>query len=69
MGFNKRYINKENLSFYKKRNIQELISYVKNPDCLIYEDNYSSKICSIILNNNDTIRIQSKLVEIGFYES
>lgn len=68
MGFNKRYISRENLSYYKVKTVKELISFIKNPDCLIIEDSYSEKICNIV-NNTKQEFLYSKLKEIGFYES
>lgn len=61
MGLNKRYINQENL----KRMIQngdkitQIIEYVKKPDILIIEDDFSKKLCNAVLNNEigDLIKI------------
>lgn len=68
MGFNKRYISKQNLQQFKKRNITELISFIKNPDCIIIEDKYSRDICEMVDNFNKQ-KLLIKLKEIGFYES
>ena len=68
MGFNKRYINKDKLYLYKKKNIDSLISYITTSDCLIFEDKYSELICSFVLQLKKT-HLKKKLIEIGFYES
>lgn len=53
MGLNKRRINQENL----KRMIQngstlfEIINYIKKPDVLVIEDEFSRKISNAVLNN------------------
>ena len=53
MGLNKRFINQENL----KRMIQngstlfEIINYIKKPDVLVIEDEFSRKISNAVLNN------------------
>lgn len=69
MGFNKRYINKENLSIFKKKKLSELVSFISKPDCLIIEDSWSSKICDLVNSSNDKVILHNKLKEIGFYES
>lgn len=68
MGFNKRHINKKLLSDYKKRNINDLISFIRNPDALIIEDNFSNKVCNIVLKTKNEFLVK-KLKDIGFYES
>lgn len=68
MGFNKRYINKNNLSNYKTKKIEDLILFIKKPDCLIIEDSYSENICNIVTSTKKELLL-SKLKEIGFYES
>ena len=51
MGFNKRYINKESLMEYKKQGLQSLINFIKKPDSLIIEDEFSQKVCNVILKS------------------
>lgn len=68
MGFNKRYINEEILSLYKRKSVKELISFIRKSDCLIIEDSYSEIIYDIIINTKKQ-QLHSKLKEIGFYES
>lgn len=63
MGFNKRYINKENLNIVKKNGLQYLINYVNKPDCLIIEDELSEKIVKIIRTNKNLLE---NLEKIGF---
>ena len=69
MGFNKRYITKKNLDIVKKDGLDYLIRYITNPDCLIIEDEYSSKVCEIVGKTKSKTDIKKKLIEIGFYES
>jgi hypothetical protein len=53
MGLNKRYINQENLKrlIQNKGEIIRIIEYIKNPDILIIEDDFSKKVCDAVLNN------------------
>ncbi len=53
MGLNKRYINQENLKrlIQNKGEITQIIEYIKNPDILIIEDDFSKKVCDAVLNN------------------
>ena len=60
MGFNKRFINKESLTLAKSQGLDYLINYVTKPDSLIIQDEFSEKICHIILNS-DRKNLYSKL--------
>ena len=60
MGFNKRFINKESLTLAKSQGTDYLINYVMKPDSLIIQDEFSEKICHIILNS-DRKNLYSKL--------
>jgi hypothetical protein len=53
MGLNKRYINQENLKrlIQNKGEIIRIIEYIKNPDIVIIEDDFSKKVCDAVLNN------------------
>lgn len=66
MGFNKRYINKESLMEYKKQGLQSLINFIKKPDSLIIEDEFSQKVCNIVLEADEK-HLFSELSKIGFY--
>lgn len=66
MGFNKRYINKESLMMYKKQGLQSLINFIKKPDSLIIEDNFSRKVCNVILKTDEKY-LFVELCKIGFY--
>lgn len=52
MSFNKRYINKYNIENARKEGLDYLIKFIKNPDSLIIEDDYSRTVCDIIMNTN-----------------
>jgi len=69
MGFNKRFIDQQILLSYKKSGLSYLIRTVKSADCIITEDDFSQKVCHIIMENSDKKLIKKKLQDIGFYES
>lgn len=62
MSFNKRYINKDSISNAKKQGLDYLVKYIKNPDSIIIEDDYSRKVYNIIMNT-DKRNINEKLKE------
>lgn len=66
MGFNKRYIDKESLMVQKREGIGSLIKYIKSPDALIIQDDFSQKVCDIIFNVDKKFLLQ-ELSKIGFY--
>lgn len=54
MGFNSRYIDEKMIrSLLKEEGLEYLIQYVKKPDTLIIEDEFSEKICDIIRDNDE----------------
>jgi len=62
MSFNKRYVNEEVLrTVLREDGFQALIDYVKKPDALIMEDDFSSKVCSIILENEEMYILEELL--------
>ncbi len=66
MGFNSRYINEKMIrSLLKEEGLEYLIQYVKKPDTLIIEDEFSEKVCDIIRNNEN--KTFMGLVEMGLY--
>jgi hypothetical protein len=67
MGFNKRYIDKESIILARNQGLKYLINYIKKPDSLIIQDNFSQKICDIILNEDEK-NLASKLMFAGLYD-
>jgi hypothetical protein len=67
MGFNKRYINKESLISARNKGLDSLINLVKKPDCLIIDDEFSDRVCQIILNT-EYMYLFTELSKIGFYD-
>lgn len=67
MGFYKRYIDKESIILVRNQGLKYLINYIKKPDYLIIRDNFSQKICDIILNEDEEI-LNSKLTDAGLYD-
>lgn len=66
MGFNKRYINEEKIKqILKEDGLQYLIEFIKKPDALIIEDDFSEKVCDIIKENE--MKAFMKLAEMGLY--
>jgi hypothetical protein len=63
MSFNKRYINKKNILVRYEQGLNDLISYIQNPDCLIIEDNFSEEVVDIILND-DIYEAREKLEKL-----
>lgn len=69
MGFNKRFINYDNLQRVSDNGINSLISYVTNPDCLIVNSQDGSlEVVKIIQNYNDVEIVKQELKRIKFYE-
>lgn len=66
MGFNSRYIDEKMIrSLLKEEGLEYLIQYVKKPDTLIIEDEFSEKICDIIRDNEN--KTFMGLAEMGLY--
>jgi hypothetical protein len=55
MGFNKRYINKENVIMKYKEGLESLVRYISMSDCLIIEDEFSEQIVDIVMNDDGYI--------------
>lgn len=54
MGFNKRYLNQEKLmELLNLEGIDYLIDFIKKPDILIIEDQFSENICNLIKENDE----------------
>lgn len=64
MGFNKRYLNKENIiNVYNSQGLPNLINFIVNNDCLIFEDDFSEEISDIVLNYDFPI-LEEKINEL-----
>ena len=69
MGFNKRFLNKNNLiAHYKNGGIDDVLSYVTNPEVLYIEDKFSSICVEIISNKNFSLN-EKKLQLESFFQS
>jgi hypothetical protein len=66
MGFNKRYINEEKIkTIIKNEGLLYLIDFIKKPDALIIEDDFSKKVCNIIKEDEKIAFV--RLLEMGVY--
>lgn len=64
MGFNKRFVNEEIIrTILREDGFQSLIDFIKKPDALIIEDDFSSKVCEIIRDGEEKF-ILEKLLKI-----
>ena len=64
MGLNKRYVNEEIIrTVLRDDGFENLIQFIRNPDVLIIEDDFSTKVCQII-KETENIYILEKLLEI-----
>jgi hypothetical protein len=66
MGFNKRYIEKDNLlGQYKQGGIKEVMSYLSRPDALIWSGDFAQDVSEIYYSDlpEDTVwdKIEEKL--------
>ena len=67
MGYNKRYLNKEVINtILREDGIQSLIRYISKPNTLIMEDEYSQKVCDIILKRQEDDDILNKILELNY---
>jgi len=67
MGFNSRYVNETKIrEIVKEDGLEYLIEFIKKPDSLIIEDEFSENICDFI-RNNDEKKVLMKLLETGLY--
>ena len=63
-GFNKRYVNEEIIrTILREDGLESLIDFIKKPDALIIEDDFSTKVCEII-RENEKKYVLEKLLEI-----
>jgi hypothetical protein len=67
MSFNKRYIDEEVIrTILREDGFKTLIDFVRSPDALIINDNFSQKVCDIIKeNNDDDTTVFEKLLELN----
>jgi len=67
MGFNSRYVNETKIrEIVKEDGLEYLIEFIKKPNSLIIEDEFSENICDFI-RNNDEKKVLMKLLETGLY--
>jgi len=67
MGFNKRFVNEEVIrKILREEGFQYLINFIKKPDALIIEDEFSTKVCNIITENEEKF-ILEKLLELNMF--
>jgi hypothetical protein len=63
-GFDKRYVNEEIIrTILREDGLESLIDFIKKPDALIIEDEFSTKVCEIIRENKKKYVLE-KLLEI-----
>lgn len=63
-GFDKRYVNEEIIrTVLREDGLESLIDFIKKPDALIIEDDFSTKVCEII-RENEKKYVLEKLLEI-----
>lgn len=68
MSFNSRYISETRIGeIVKEEDLEYLIQFIKKPDSLIIEDEFSEKICDIILNNDGKF-VLTELLKMGLYD-
>lgn len=63
MGFNKRYLNKEKIINVYNQGLPNLIQFIENTDCLIFEDEFSEEISDMVLNYDFPI-LEEKINEL-----
>jgi hypothetical protein len=62
MGFNKRFVNEEVIrTILREDGFQSLIDFIKKPDALIIEDEFSTKVCEIITENEEKYILEELL--------
>jgi len=68
MGFNKRHVNEEKIrQVLKEEGLQYLIDFIKTPDALFIEDEFSEKVVDII--REDEKKAFMGLAKLGVYGS
>jgi hypothetical protein len=63
MGFNKRYINRENVLAQYRQGIDRLRKYISSPDCLIIADVLSEMVADAVARNAEDEEIKSIIEE------
>jgi hypothetical protein len=59
-GFNKRYLNEKSIrTVYGDSGYGRLASYIRSPDALIIEDEFSQKIVDLIIEGDSELRIKT----------
>lgn len=62
MGFNKRFVNEEIIrTILREDGFQSLIDFIKKPDALIMEDDFSTKVCEIIREKEEMYILEELL--------
>ena len=65
MGFNKRYIEKDNLlSQYRQGGIKEVMSYLSSPDALIWSGDFAQDISEIYYSDLSEDTVWNKIEEM-----
>jgi hypothetical protein len=60
MGFDKRYLNEKSIrQVYGDGGYIKLTSYIRSPDALIIEDEFTQKIVDLIIEGNSELRIRT----------
>jgi hypothetical protein len=57
-GFNKRYLNEESIRVIYKGGYGKLERFIREPDALIVEDEFTQKIVNLVIEGNSKIRIK-----------
>lgn len=63
MGDNKRTLSKEKILNVYQKGLPNLIRFIENTDCLVFEDDFSEEISDIVLNDDFPI-LQEKINEL-----
>lgn len=63
MGDNKRTLSKEKILNVYQKGLPNLIRFIENTDCLVFEDDFSEEISDIVLNYDFPI-LQEKINEL-----
>jgi hypothetical protein len=60
MGFNKRYVNEENIrKVYEEGGYDSLVDYIRKPDALMVSDEFSGKIVDLMIEGDSELRIKT----------
>ena len=64
MGFNKRYLDKDNLLYrYRQGGIKEVMLFITNPDALISTDELSMDVTEILHSEEHESLVEIKIEE------